>query len=159
MKTLFAIGLTGLLAMTAQAQFIQGVNVYSMLTNSASVPFMASGGGTAPGPSTNVPTANAKAVPVGVNGFGLGCVMAGTNNTTTTNVTFTFQFSYDGIRWATNNELSVVLTPLGTNFAPMYTNFPNTTLNVGNISAVRLKSIHHTNTGSIFITNLVITTR
>lgn len=151
---------------TASAQFGTGLNpsvAPALVTNSVALTggavYTLVGGGTSPGPSTNIPSAHAASVAIGAQGFGITCNMSGTNAASNTNVTFQLQFSGDGINWATNNLLSVVLTPLGTSYAPSYTNIANTVVNVGNARYVRLYTAHHTNTGSIFITNFSISTR
>ena len=167
MKTILSILAGAMLAFTTSAQFAAGGLVptvtAALVTNSVALAggsvYTLVGGGTAPGPSTNIVAAHAASVPIGREGFGITCNFSGTNATTTTNATFVFQFSGDGINWATNNTLSVVLTPLGATYAPCYTNIANTVLNVGNAQYIRLQSVHHTNTGSIFITNLNISTR
>lgn len=145
--------------------FVPGPRVAKLLTNddSGTNVFIAVGGGTAPGPSTNLNgLAVALAVPVGVEACGLMVNCAGTNATTTTNMTITLEFSADGSNWHTNDRVSFVVTPLGVQYAPVYSNLLTASLygsTFGNVSACRVRSIHHTNTGSIFITNLVITTR
>ena len=167
MKTLLAIvsGLA-LFAGNLSAQFsvtLTPTRNAALVTNSMAptggAVYTLVGGGSAPGPSTNIPAAHARSCPVGSQGFGITANMAGTNTATTTNVTFQFQMSGDGINWATNNLLSVNLTPLGTAYAPCYTNIPSTTVAVGNAQYVRLYSASHTNLGSVFITNLTISTR
>ena len=167
MKTILTVLAGLMLAFNSFAQFSAGglapTVTAALVTNSLALSggsvYTMVGGGTAPGPSTNIVAAHAASVPIGREGFGITCNMSGTNATTTTNATLTFEFSGDGINWATNNNLSVVLTPLGATYGPCYTNIAATVLNVGNAQYIRLKSFHHTNTGSIFVTNLSISTR
>ena len=166
MKIILPIAAALTIVSSAFAQFAPGLSpsVYAaLLTNSTALTggsvYCMVGGGTAPGPSTNIPTAHAVAVPIGSQGFGVTVNGSGTNATTTTNYTVQFQFSGDGINWATNNLLSWNACVLGTSYAPCYTNIANTVANVGNAKYVRLYSFHHTNTGSIFITNINISTR
>ncbi len=166
MKKIFAILSLLALCFTASAQFNSTVppSVYNALSsNSIALTgggvYTAVGGGTAPGPSTNIPTSDAIAFPIGNNGFGVTFNASGTNNTTTTNYTVQFQFSGDGINWATNNLLSVTVCTTGTNYNPCFTNIANTVPNVLNCRYARVYSIHHTNTGSIFFTNINISTR
>lgn len=157
-----SITAAALLSPRLTAQFVAGPIIKSFVTNDSTVPFIAVGGGTAPGPSTNLSGLGVQnIIPVGRNGWSLGVLMAGTNATTTTNVTFTFEYSYNGTDFATNNFTTVIWTPLGVNYAPVFTNNPATDAAgvMGNVAAVRLRSIHHTNTGSIFITNIVAATR
>lgn len=137
--------------------------VQHLLTNSAAgIPFVAVGGGTAPGPSTNLANL-ACVVPflIGARGYAIQINCAGTNATTTTNVTFFIEYSLNGIDYATNNTTQWVVGPLGTQYAPVSTNNPQTDVTgiMGNYAYGRLRNIHHTNTGSIFITNLFVTTR
>lgn len=149
--------------------FVSGPKLGYLLSNeTAGTVFVAVGGGTAPGPSTNLSGLGVQlSVPIGPGGkrsrgCGILCNLAGTNSTTTTNVTLTFEFSADGVNWHTNDTIRMVVTPLGTGYAPVYSNAVTASMfgtSLGNVSLIRLKSVHHTNTGSIFITNLVITTR
>ncbi len=167
MKFIFSIlALFGLLCLEASAQFSGGLTPTvngALVTNSVALTgggvYCMVGGTAAPGPSTNIPVAHARSVPLGSQGFGITVNMSGTNSVTTTNATLQFQFSGDGINWATNNLLSINLAPPGTNYFPCYTNIPNTTVAVGNAQYLRLYSFHHTNLGSIFVTNINISTR
>lgn len=142
--------------------YVQGPSVFDMLTNPAAIPFIAVGGGTAPGPSTNlVGLAVVKPFPIGARGYGMTINCAGTNATTTTNLTVTIEYSLNGADWATNLQTTWVVTPLGVQYAPVATNNPQTDVTgvMGNYMLGRIRSIHHTNTGSIFITNLQVTAR
>jgi len=145
-----------------KAQQVQGPVVYSMLTNPATIPFIAVGGGTAPGPSTNLADlAVRNAVPIGRGGYALLINCAGTNATTTTNLSITIEYSPNGTDWMTNDATVFITTPLGVQYAPYGTNNFATDVTgvMGNFGLARVRSIHHTNTGSIFITNLHFMTR
>lgn len=143
-------------------QHVQGPSIFGMLTNPPEIPFVAVGGTAAPGPSTNlVGLAVVKPFPIGGRGYGMTINCAGTNATTTTNLTITIEYSLDGVNWATNLQTTWVVTPLGVQYAPVATNNPQTDVTgvMGNYALGRIRSIHHTNTGSIFITNLSVATR
>jgi hypothetical protein len=170
MKTRFKILLSTLAAFAVLAavhlpingQQVQGPVVYSMLTNPAATPFIVVGGGTAPGPSTNLAGLDVRsAVPMGRGGYALLINCAGTNATTTTNLTITIEYSPNGTDWMTNDATAFITTPLGTQYAPFGTNNFQTDVSgvMGNFAAARVRSMHHTNTGSIFITNLHWMTR
>ncbi len=144
------------------ASYVAPPLVFPMLTNPSAVPFIVNGGGTAPGPSTNlVGLAVVKAFLIGSRGYGMSINCAGSNAATTTNLTITIEYSADGIDWATNNFTTWIVQPPGTNYFPCATNNPQTDVTsfMGNYAMGRVKSFHHTNTGSIFITNLNVTTR
>lgn len=152
-------------AQFAGGGFVSGPRIANLLTNETSGTniFVAVGGGTAPGPSTNLSgLAVQLAVPIGGDGCGVMVNCAGTNATTTTNMTLTFEFSIDGVNYHTNDRITMVVGPLGVGYAPVYSNMLTASLYgtaFGNLATMRLRSIHHTNTGSIFITNLAVSTR
>lgn len=144
------------------AQYVTPPLVFSLLDGLPSTPFICNGGGTAPGPSTNlVGLAVVKPFPIGSGGYGMSINCSGTNATTTTNLTITIEYSGDGINWATNNRMTWIVTPLGVQCAPFFTNNPQTHASgvMGNCALGRILWLHHTNTGSIFITNLNVSTR
>lgn len=151
------------LTMRAPAQFVAGPVVQHLLTNSSvGIPFCAVGGGSAPGPSTNlVGLAVVQPFVIGSRGYAIGINCSGTNATTTTNMTIVIEYSLNGIDYATNLQTTLVFGPLGATYAPIATNNPQTDVTsvMGNYAVGRIRSIHHTNTGSIFITNLIVTTR
>lgn len=158
MKTFLASLIAlAVLTFSASAQFVQGPAKFTAFTNptSGSLVFKLNGG---PG-LTNVATGCAKIIPVGSSGFGVFLNQASTNTLATTNGTvIQFEVSADGTTFATN-LVSVGFVPLGSAYAPVYTNFPSTVGNVGNISAIRVKNIVNTNSETLWITNLLITTR
>lgn len=151
----------------ASAQYVQGPIVINALTNAGTWTVMPADGG---GAATNVPTTQAKWVPVGPNGFGVFIKGYGTNAALTTNVWITLEPGIqrpNGTIWPVSNALPVVVyLPTGTATNRYYTNFASTTLNLGNISAVRVKSIMQTNgvvggslAGALFVEEFNISTR
>jgi hypothetical protein len=145
-----------------QQGYIQGPNIYPMLTNTTDIPFIAVGGGTSPGPSTNlVGLGVVRPFQIGGRGYAMQINCSGTNQTTTTNLTITIEYSINGTDYATNLFTTWIVQPPGTNFMPCATNNPQTDVTgvMGNYAMGRIRSIHHTNTGSIFITNLQVSTR
>lgn len=158
-----ALALAGII-LRAPAQFVTGPVVQRLITNANTGTniFCAVGGGTAPGPSTNlVGLAVTLPFAIGGRGYAMSINCSGTNATTTTNLTITIEYSADGIDWATNLYTTWVVGVPGTNYYPCATNNPQTDVTsvMGNFALGRVRSIHHTNTGSVFITNLNVTTR
>lgn len=151
MKKFFTILAVAAMTLSASAQFVAPPVVKSAITNIT----IAIAGIT----TSNLVTAGQSfSIGVGADGFGVAFNMAGTNATTTTNCTFRFDVSGDGVNWVTD-AISVTAAPNGTGYTPTYTNVLNTAANVGNLALVRLRSIQNTNTGTLFITNLTISTR
>ncbi len=116
------------------------------------------------GSSTNV-FAVANVCGVGPNGFAIGYNIAGTNSLTVTNIYILLATSSDGVNFTTNmpaGGVSVLATPSGTSYKPLYTNLLSTiqNLNLGNLAAVKVWSIANTNGDHYcIITNLTISTR
>lgn len=143
-------------ALLASAQYTTPPIVKSgIVTNTV---YILAGGGSAPGPTTNIPAAHAVAVAVGTKGVGITLNIAGTNSVTTTNVTFVFQTSGDGVNWATNNDLTVNVTPTA-GWTPVVTNILESAPNIGNLFFIRWKSASHTNLANVFVTNINYSTR
>ena len=161
-----ASGLLLLFALAAQAQFVSPPVTKQVLTNASSVPFIVPADtiGTF---STNLPTTIANIVTVGKDGFSIGFNMTGTNSLTVTNLAFLFESTSDGVNWTTNTPaggLLIIATPRATTYGPSYTNLLSATanLNIGNLTAVRLRAIANSNgtaNGAVYITNLTISTR
>lgn len=164
MKTLFAIVLTGLMALSARAQFVQGPSRFNMLTNTGTWMNVSSNGGTV---AANFPLTQAPWIPVGGNGFGIALKGFATNAALTTNIFFTIEFSADGVNAITNTTATVVFLPTGVATNTYYTNFPiATSVTLGNIAAARLKNIMSTNgvvggslAGNMFFERIYLNTR
>lgn len=164
MKTFISlIALLGIVA-GAQAQFIQGPAQFRAITNAGTWTPGASNGGTA---AVSLPLAAAPWVPVGANGFAVTIKAYATNAALTTNVWFLIESSADGVNAITNNVLTVAYLPTGVATSSYHTNFvTSTSALLGNITAVRLKSVQQTNgviggslAGNLFVEKIIISTR
>ncbi len=151
MKTFIQIGVAVLMAVafTAGAQEIPRPLAKSAIT--------ISGAYTVVGSSTsNTPAADQILIPVGVNGVGFYVRVAGTNAATTTNATIRLEHVIVNAT-ATNviddHTFSLSIPQNGTSGYDVYTNLLPTTVNLGNVSYLRVQSIQNTNLASIFITN------
>jgi len=151
MKKFLTLLAVAAMTLSASAQFIAPPTVKSAITNIT----IAINGIT----TSNLVTAG-QTFPIGVgpDGFGVAFNMAGAVAGTTTNCTFRFDVSGDGVNWVTD-AITVTAAPAGTGYTPTYTNILSTAANVGNLALVRLRSIQNTNTGTLYITNLTISTR
>lgn len=151
MKKILSIIAVAAMAIGAQAQFVAPPVVKSAITN---ITIAISGITT----SNLVTAGQTYPIGVGADGFGVSFNMAGAAATTTTNCTFRFDVSGDGVNWVTD-AISITAAPAGTGYTPTYTNVLSTAANIGNLALVRLRSIQNTNTGTLYITNLTISTR
>ncbi len=152
MKNILAILALAFATFTASAQFASPPVVKNFLNTT--------GVYTVIGASTTntVTSSTANSLIVGRDGLGIGWNAAGTNAATTNAITFRFDTSGDGINW--NLAALTAITPVSAAaYTIQYTNIQPTIANVGNLVLVRLASIQNTNTASIFITNLTLSTR
>ena len=151
MKKFLTLLALAAMTLSASAQFIAPPVVKSAITNIT----IAINGIT----TSNLVTAGQTfPINVGADGFGVAFNMAGAAAATTTNCTFRFDVSGDGVNWATD-AVTITAAPAGTGYTPTYTNVLSTAANIGNLVQVRLRSIQNTNTGTLYITNLTISTR
>ena len=151
MKKILSLLALAAMTLSASAQFVAPPVVKSAITNIT----IAVNGIT----TSNIVTAGQTfPIIVGAGGFGVGFNMAGSAAATTTNCTFRFDVSGDGVNWVTD-AVTITAAPAGTGYTPTYTNVLSSAANIGNLVHVRLRSIQNTNTGTLYITNLTISTR
>lgn len=149
---ILALVFSALTASAATGGFVNGPNVKDFL-NVSSV-YTVIGAST----TNTVTSSTANVLTVGASGLGIGWNAAGTNAATTNAITFRFDTSGDGINW--NLAALTAITPVSAAaYTIQYTNIQPTIANVGNLALIRLASIQNTNTASIFITNLTLSTR
>jgi len=130
--------------------------------NMTAGPFIVAGGTAAPGPATNLTGLGlAKTFVIGPLGYAAQINASGTNSATTTNMSIVFEHSFDMENWATNSTITWVIPPSGVAYGPIATNFTVTypTGAIGNCALGRVRSLHHSNLASVYISNLVISTR
>lgn len=149
LKILFALALT---LVTASAQYVSQPNIKSAVAGGITLTIVGSSTSNIYSASLSAPFA------VGPLGFGVTANIAGTNSATTTNSLIRFDVSGDGVNWIAN-AITVNYTPSATAWTPIFTNILATGANLGNIALARIASIQNTNLGSIFVTNINISTR
>lgn len=142
-----------LAAQWAQAQFAQGIPSFLVSTNSGTNAITVASGAT-----TNIPTGMAKIIPIGSRGFGVSVYATAAGTSLATN-TLVFETSGDGVNWVLAPTLSVFITNCTATPTALFTNFPETVQNVGNLYAIRLKYITNSAAQITYWSNVVVTTR
>ena len=138
----------------ARAQFVSGIQVFNCVTNAGTNIFLVAASAT-----TNLPVAVARNIVIGANGFGVGINATAASTSLATN-TLAFEYSYDGVTFVNDLPLfNVYLTNCTAIFVNHFTNFPNTTANLGNIRSIRLKYITNSAAALTSWTNIAVTIR
>ena len=154
--SLAAVAVIGLLLVsTAQAQFSQGIAIRSYLvtTNSGTNAITVAASAT-----TNVPSGMANIIAVGERGFGVSVHARAASTSLATN-TLVFETSGDAVNWVLAPTLSVFVTNNTATPTTLFTNFPETVQNVGNLRAIRLKYITNSSAAVTYWSNVVVNVR
>lgn len=142
-----------LVCWAARAQFIAGPSAFNAVTNAVWTNAFT----VAASATTNL-GASARVINVGVNGFGVHVYAAAASTSLATN-TLAFEYSGDGSNWVLQPLLQVFVTNGTATGTTLYTNFPPTLANIGNLKAIRLKHITNSSAAVTFWTNIIINTR
>lgn len=152
-KTLLTL-VAMLIAASANAQFFGfGINQFLVTTNSGTNAITVASGAT-----TNIPSGMANIIPIGRDGFGVSVYATAAGTSLATN-TLVFEYSGDGVNWVLAPTFSVFITNNTATPVHLFTNFPNTVQNVGNLRAIRLKYITNSAAQITYWSNVVVNTR
>lgn len=146
---------------SAQAQWVSGPTPQRAIVPASGSVYVIIGNTT-----SNIPPSQAPVCRVGPNGFGISGTF-GTTNSITNGTTMVFELIADiyGTNAVSSGNaqqptMSFIVPAAGT--APFYywTNIPGTSVNIGNVPGIRVKSFNPTNAANnLLITNLHIWSR
>lgn len=153
LRNVLAVAVLALLcAVPASAQFVQGIQLFSAITNAVTGTNALTVAASA---TTNLPTTLANTIVVGSKGFGISVYASCASASLATN-TLVFEYTGDGQHWVTAPTWSVFTTNNTTTASTLFTNFPPTLQNNDNLRAIRLKYITNSTAAVTFWTNILV---